>query len=192
MDSSLDIQKSKISNRKFIKMKEYTITVFSENNIGLLNEVTIVFSRRKINIESLTVSESEVKGVSRYTIVAYMDESKVENVVLQIEKIIGVFKALYFEAEEIVHQEVALFKIANSTRLNGNLEALVRNQNAKILTVSPDFLVIERVGYKADNQALFHELEQYGVLQFARSGRVAVSTLQKDFTSYLKELAEAS
>uniref|UniRef100_UPI00356520F0 acetolactate synthase small subunit n=1 Tax=Ancylomarina sp. TaxID=1970196 RepID=UPI00356520F0 len=90
-------------------MKEYTISVFSENNIGLLNEVTIVFSRRKINIESLTVSESEVKGVSRYTIVAYMDESKVENVVLQIEKIIGVFKAHYFEAEEIVHQEVALF-----------------------------------------------------------------------------------
>ena len=173
-------------------MKEYTITIFSENEIGLLNEVSIVFSRRKINIESITASESEVKGIFRYTIVAFIEESKIDNTVLQLEKIIGVFKALYFEAEEIVHQEVALFKIANSTKLNGNLEALVRNNGAKILTVSPDFLVIERVGYKADNQELFHELEQYGVLQFARSGRVAVSTLEKDFTSYLKGLAEAS
>ncbi len=173
-------------------MKEYTITIFSENEIGLLNEISIVFSRRKINVESITASESEVKGVFRYTIVAFVEESIIENIVLQIEKIIGVFKALYFEAEEIVHQEVALFKIANSDKLNGNLEALVRNHGAKILTVSPTFLVIERVGYKADNQELFHELEQYGVLQFARSGRVAVSTLEKDFTSYLKGLAEAS
>jgi len=169
--------------------KEYTITIFSENDIGLLNEVTIVFSRRKINIESLTVSESEVKGVSRYTIVVFVDEDRIENVIRQIEKIIGVFKALYFEEDEIVHQEVALFKIANSSKLNGNLEALVRNQNAKILTVNPDFLVIEKVGYKAENQELFDELEQYGVLQFARSGRVAVSCQQKEFTSYLKELS---
>ncbi|WP_372754633.1 acetolactate synthase small subunit [Labilibaculum sp.] len=170
-------------------MKEYTITIFSENDIGLLNEVTIVFSRRKINIESLTVSESEVKGVSRYTIVAFMDEKRVENVVRQIEKIIGVFKAFYFEAEEIVHQEVALFKMANTVELNGDLEALMRSQNAKILTVHPEFLVIEKVGYKAENQELFNELEKYGVLQFARSGRVAVSCQHKEFTSYLKELS---
>nr|WP_290638964.1 acetolactate synthase small subunit [Labilibaculum sp.] len=170
-------------------MKEYTITVFSENDIGLLNEVTIVFSRRKINIESLTVSESEVKGVSRYTIVAFIDDARVENTVRQIEKIIGVFKAFYFEADQIVHQEVALFKIANSPSLNGNLEALMRRQNAKILTVNPDFLVIEKVGYKAENQELFNELEEFGVLQFARSGRVAVSCQQKEFTSYLKELS---
>lgn len=170
-------------------MKEYTITIFSENDIGLLNEVTIVFSRRKINIESLTVSESEVKGVSRYTIVAFMEEKRVENVVRQIEKIIGVFKAFYFEAEEIVHQEVALFKMANTEKLNGNLEDLIRRQNAKILTVNPKFLVIEKVGYKAENQELFNELEQYGVLQFARSGRVAVSCQQKEFTSYLKEIS---
>ncbi|MPQ46146.1 acetolactate synthase small subunit [Marinifilum sp. N1E240] len=169
-------------------MREYTVTIFSENDIGLLNEVTIVFSRRKINIESLTVSESEVKGVFRYTIVAFMDDHRVENVVRQIEKIIGVFKAFYFEADQIVHQEVALFKIANSPTLNGNLEALMRKQNAKILTVQPEFLVIEKVGYKAENQELFNELEQFGVLQFARSGRVAVSCQQKEFTSYLKEL----
>jgi len=172
--------------------KEFTISIFSENDIGLLNEVTIVFSRRKINIESITASESEVKGVFRYTIVAFIDESRIENIVRQLEKIIGVFKALYFEAHEIVHQEVALYKIANSIKLNGNLEALIRKQNAKILTVNPDFLVIEKIGYKAENQELFNELEQYGVLQFARSGRVAVSCQKKEFTAYLKELSEAS
>lgn len=172
--------------------KEFTISIFSENDIGLLNEVTIVFSRRKINIESITASESEVKGVFRYTIVAFIDESRIENIVRQLEKIIGVFKALYFEAHEIVHQEVALYKIANSIKLNGNLEALIRKQNAKILTVNPDFLVIEKIGYKAENQELFDELEQYGVLQFARSGRVAVSCQKKEFTAYLKELSEVS
>ena len=168
--------------------KEYTISVFSENTIGLLNEVSIIFSRRKVNIESLTVSESEVKGISRYTIVAKVESDKIDNMVLQIEKIIGVFKATYFEADEIVHQEIALFKIANSKRLNGDLESLIRERNAKILSVQPDFLVIERVGYKAENQALFYELKKYGVLQFARSGRVAVSCQQKDFTSYLEQL----
>lgn len=169
--------------------KEYTITIFSENNIGLLHQITIVFTRRKLNIESLTVSESEVKGVYRYTIVVRMKEQQVEKVVKQLEKPIGVLKALYFETEDVVHQEVALYKIANSPHLNGNLEAIVRNHNARILSVDPEFLVIEKVGYKADTQLLFDQLERFGVLQFARSGRVAISRQRKEFTSYLKELA---
>ena len=86
--------------------KEYTITIFSENNIGLLHQVTIVFTRRKLNIESITASESEVKGVYRYTIVVRMPEHQIEKVVKQIEKRIGVLKALYFESEDIIHQEI--------------------------------------------------------------------------------------
>lgn len=168
--------------------KEFTITIFSENNIGLLHQVTMVFTRRKLNIDSLTVSESEVPGVYRYTVVSKMTQNLVENVVKQLEKRIGVLKALYFEQENIVHQEVALYKIANSSSLNGDLEAIVRSHNARILSVDPEFLVIEKVGYKADTQSLFDQLEQYGVLQFARSGRVAISRQRKEFTSYLKEL----
>ncbi|MFA8435241.1 MAG: acetolactate synthase small subunit [Marinifilaceae bacterium] len=168
--------------------KEYTITIFSENSIGLLHQVTIVFTRRKLNIESITASESEVKGVYRYTIVVRMPEQQIEKVVKQLEKRIGVLKALYFESGDIIHQEIALYKIANSPSLNGNLEAIVRDNHARILSVDPEFLVIEKVGYKAETQSLFSQLESYGVLQFARSGRVAISRQRKEFTSYLKEL----
>ena len=170
--------------------KQYTISIFTENNIGLLNRVTIIFTRRHLNIESITASESEVKDVHRYTIVLKATKDQVDKVVGQIEKLIEVLKAFVHEEEEVVHQEIALYKLSTTTLADTHVERIVRENNARILTVTPEYLVIEKTGHKEDTQLLFEKLEKYGVLEFARSGRVAVTKPMKALTTYLKEIEE--
>lgn len=172
--------------------KDYTLIIFSENHIGLLNRITIIFTRRHINIESLTVSASEVKGVHRFTIVVHTTEEMVIKVVNQIEKQVEVMKALYFTDDEIIHQEVALYKVPTAALAHGDdVEKLIRDNNARILTVEPEYVVIEKTGHNYETKKLFDLLEPYGILQFVRSGRIAVTKQIKELTSYLQELDEA-
>ena len=173
--------------------QEFTLSIFTENRIGLLQKLTVVFTRRKINIDSLTTSESEVKGVYRFTIVVKTNLEMVKKVVKQIEKIIGVLKAFYFEESEIVYQEIALYKVPTKAFANGDdVENLIRKYNAHILTVEPEYIIIEKAGHKHETQELFEKLLPYGVLQFARSGRVAVTKQIKEITSYLRDLEVAN
>jgi acetolactate synthase-1/3 small subunit len=173
--------------------KEFTLSIFTENKIGLLHRLTTIFTRRKINLDSINASESEVKGVYRYTIVIHVTEDEVSKVVKQIEKQIGVLKAFYHEKEDIVHQEIALYKVPTQAFANGtNVEMLIRKHNAHILNVEPEYIVIEKAGHKDETQQLFKELEPLGVLQFVRSGRVAITKPMKKLTAYLRELEVAS
>jgi len=174
-------------------MKEtFTITAFSENHIGLLNRITIIFTRRQVNIESLTVSHSSIPGIHKFTIVVNEAREKVQKVVKQIEKQVEVLKAFYHPDEDIVHQEIALYKIPTSEILKSNsLEQTIRKYNARILEVMPEFTVIEKTGYKDETQELFERLSKYGVRQFTRSGRVAVTKLNEELlTKYLNEVEE--
>jgi len=173
--------------------KEYTLSVFTENKIGLLQRITTVFTRRKINIDSLTTSESEIKGVYRFTIVIHTTEELVQKIVKQIEKQIGVLKAFYFEEDEILYQEIALYKVPTKAFAHRNdVENIIRGNNAHILTVEPEYIVIEKAGHKDETQDLFDKLLPFGVLQFARSGRVAVTKQIKELTTYLQEMDAAS
>ena len=86
----------------------YTISIFTEDIIGLLSRVTIIFTRRHINIESITASESEMKGIYRYTIVVTVSEEQVNKLVKQIEKQVEVLKAFYHISSEIISREIAL------------------------------------------------------------------------------------
>lgn len=173
--------------------QEFTLSVLTENKIGLLQRLTIIFTRRKINIESLTTSESEVKGVHRFTIVLSTTEEQVRKVTKQIEKQIDVLKCFYFKEDEIVHQEIALYKVPTKALAHGNdVERIIRKYNAHILTVEPEYVIIEKTGHKHETKELFEKLLPFGMLQFARSGRVAVSKQIKEMTSYLRDLEEAS
>ena len=95
------------------KNQWYTISVYSENNVGLLNRISGIFLKRHINIESLNVSKSEIKNISKFTIVVYTTESWTRRIVGQIEKQIEVIKAFYHKDDETIYQESALFKIAS-------------------------------------------------------------------------------
>ena len=116
--------------------EQFTISVFTENHVGILNRITVIFTRRHINIESLTVSETEVHGISRYTIVVTETRDRVKKVVKQIERQIEVFEAYYHTSDEVIYQEIALYKLPiKAITENGKIESIIRKHHARILTV---------------------------------------------------------
>ena len=169
--------------------KRYTISVFTEDMVGLLNRVTIIFTRRKINIESIAASESEIENIHRYTIVISEDEDTVKKVVLQLEKQVEIIKAVYQLEDEIVYQEIALYKVPTDVLSSGNeAEKIVRAHYARVLSVEPEFTVLEKTGHKEETQALFDELEPFGILEFVRSGRIAITKPMRTLKSVVEEL----
>lgn len=135
--------------------KEYIITVFSENKVGLLSQITTVFTCRDINIESLTTSESSIPGIHKFTIVVITGPEKIEKLVKQIEKKIDVLKAFVFTPDEVVQQEIALYKVTRSN----SVEKLVRDHHVRILEICDDYIVLEKTGHKEDTQSLFELLQ---------------------------------
>jgi acetolactate synthase-1/3 small subunit len=170
-------------------MTTYTICVFTENSIGLLNKITIIFTRRRINIESLTVSETERKGISRFTIVIKHEKrEEVEKLVRQIRKIIEVLAVFGYLNEDIVYNEIALFKI--STPLNGksvDVETINKVYKAWVVYWGLDYVVIEKTGTETDIFEFFKYIKPHGIIEFVRSGRVAVGKTPKGLIEYLPE-----
>lgn len=156
----------------------YTLIVHSENIAGLLNQVTAVFTRRQINIESLNVSASSIKGIHKYTITAWATQDEIEKVVKQIEKKIDVLQAHYFTDDEIYQHEIALYKLSTPEFQNNPLASkVIRRYSAHIVEVNPVFSIVEKNGVSEDITALYEELQKLDcVLQFVRSGRVAITT----------------
>lgn len=112
----------------------YTVTVYSENQVGLLNQISIIFTRRQLNIESLSVSGSAIEGVHKFTITTYSDRETMEKLVKQIEKRIDVLRAFFYTDDEIIFQEVALYKVPTDKLLDDrSIEDLIRKHNARIL-----------------------------------------------------------
>ena len=137
-----------------MEKQEFTITVYTENQVGLLHRITTIFTKRKINLESLTTSESEIVGIHRFTIAVTETEEQVIKVVKQIEKQVEVLKADFYKKKEVVQQELALYKIATETLTNGiEIERIVREHNARFLTIEREFVVIEKAGYKRETKA---------------------------------------
>lgn len=172
--------------------QEYIISAYSENNIGLLSRITIIFTRRKVNIDSLTVSESALKGISKFTIVVHEEEEKIAKIVAQIDKQVEVLKAFYHTNEEMIFQEIALYKVSTSELMKSDLiERMVRKHNARILEITKDYTVIEKCGHKEETQELFEGLNQFKVLQFIRSGRIAITRSPNERLSEFLEERDA-
>jgi len=173
------------------KNKVYTITVFTENETGLTSRVVSVFTRRHINIESLTTSPSSIPDIYRFTIVVETSEEMVIKLVAQLEKQIDVVKAFYYEDDEIVYQEVALYKVPTKVfSHNTAVETLIRRHNARVLEIEPEYIVIEKTGHYEETQALLEELKEIGIYEFVRSGRVAITKPMERLNKYLNSLED--
>ncbi len=171
----------------------YTISIFTDDRVGMLHRVTSCFTRRKVNIESLTTSVSEVEGIHRYTILVEMElESEVKKLANALEKQVEVHKVFYHTEDDIVYQEIALYKVPTEAIVQGDAEHIMRAHHARILTVEPTFTVFEKTGHRAETQALFEALEPYGILEFVRSGRVAIMKPTRRLSEYMEELALAA
>ena len=173
------------------KKKTYTISLYSENNVGLLNRVSAILLKRHINIESFSTSPSEIEHVFRFVIVVEVTESKVKKVVQQIEKQIDVIKAFYHTDEETIFQESALYKVkSNSLFEQRQIQNVIKKSHANIVTVNPEFFVIEKTGFREETEQLYNELAPYGLLQFVRSGRISVTKSPMQITHILKEFSK--
>ena len=154
----------------------YTVTIFSENTVGLLNQITIIFTRRGVNIETLSVSPSAIEGIHKFTITAFSDRDNITKIVKQIDKRIDIVKAYFNIDDDLIFQEIALYKLSTPKLLSlGSIEDIIRRYNARILDMTEVWVVLEKTGHYEETQALFKELsEKIGVLQFIRSGRIAI------------------
>ncbi len=172
--------------------QDFTITAFTENHIGLLNRITSVFTRRHLNIESLNASESQIPGIHRFTIVLNTTEEMVKKIVLQLEKQVEIIKAVYHIDDETVFQEITLFKVSVEQAAQHNLvERLIRDKNARILSVEQDFMIIEKTGHKAENDDLLEFLKPFGLIDYVKSGRVSLIKPNEELKDLHKLVAEA-
>ena len=153
----------------------FTVSIYTENNLGLLNRISAIFLKRHINIESLTTSQSEIEDIYRFIIVVSITKSRVERVIKQIEKQIEVIAAFYHSNEETIFLETAFFEKSKSLFNEKNIQKIIKNSQANIVTVSPNYFVIEKTGWREETEKLYNSLEPYGLLQFVRSGRISVS-----------------
>ncbi|MEP6597571.1 MAG: acetolactate synthase small subunit [Ginsengibacter sp.] len=168
--------------------QEFTITVYTENQIGLLNRIAIIFSRRKISIHSLNTSPSEVQGIHRFNIVIEETEDVVKKLVRQIEKQVDVLKAYYNTNDEIIWQEMALYKVSTDAIAEKvKVERLLREFGARAVAIRKDYTVFETTGHREETDNLIAFLEPYGLIEFVRSARIAIIKESSGFHDKVKE-----
>jgi acetolactate synthase-1/3 small subunit len=171
-----------------IEQQEYNITVYTENQIGLLNRIAIIFTRRKINIDSLNTSPSEIDSIHRFNIVITESEDVVRKVCRQIEKQVEVLKVYYHTNEDVIWQEMALYKVSTDVIAEQvSVERLLRENGARVVVLRKDYTVFETTGHRGETDALINILQPYGLIEFVRSARVAIIKNSDGFNSKLRE-----
>ena len=170
--------------------KLFTLLVYSENVAGILNQITAVFTRRQVNIESLNVSASSIEGVHKYTITTWSDEDQIIKITKQIEKKIDVVKANYFTDDQLFIRETGLYKLSTEKVMeNPEISRTVRRHGASIIEVNPTYVIVMMYGVTEQIISLYRELDAFGcVLQYTRSGRIAVTRgMQEQVSQFLEQ-----
>jgi len=166
----------------------YTISIYTENNIGILNRLSAIFLKRHINIESMTVSKSEIENVHRFTFVVKMTENNIRKIIGQVQKQIEVIKAYYHTEDEIIYHETALFKISSEHLYDEQIQDKLKFRRAHIIAITENYFVIEASGLKIDIDRMYNKLKPYGLLQFVRSGRIAISRPKMAISELLQQI----
>ena len=175
------LKASKDSNSKIIIPESNRIT----GNIGIeylifeyrLNIYAEYFQKIEHNLLGLPgVKISEIKDVYRFVIVVSVSEVQIKKLVQQIEKQVDVIKAFYHTDKETIFLESALYKVKSSSLFEERqIQNIIKDSHANIVTVSPEFFVIQKTGFRKDTEKLREDLSKYGLLQFVRSGRISVT-----------------
>ncbi len=155
--------------------KTHTLSVLVEDKPGVLARVAALFSRRGFNIESLAVGATETKNMSRMTIVVSVEDTPLEQITKQLNKLINVIKIVEQEDDNSVSREIALIKVRADAGTRGQIIEAVNLFRARVIDVSPESLIIEATGTPAKFEALLRVLEPYGIREIVQSGLVSLS-----------------
>ncbi len=167
--------------------KEYTITVYTEDNVGILGRLSNIFSRRKINIDNLNTAMSEVPGIHRFTIVVRETQEAVAKLMRQIDKQVDVLKSYFHTSEDIIWQEVGLYKVAfEAVNEKAKVEQLLNQFGAKPVSIANDYAVFQATGHHDEIDRVIKFFEPYGLIEFVRGARVAIHKDSATFHSELK------
>lgn len=168
------------------EIKTLMISIYTENNIGLLNRISAIFQRRGINIESLTTSQSEIEGVNRFVIVVNITTTQARKIVGQFEKQVEVIRAYYHTEDQTIYMESCMFKIKSELLFEEpQIQNIIKESNTRIVTVNKEFFVLEKSGRRNEIEALRRDLNAFGIMQFVRSGRIAVTKDEMKVTEML-------
>jgi len=177
-----------MSNQHTDGKQEYNITLYTENQVGLLNRIAILFTRRKINIDSLNTSPSEIESIHRFNIVIHESEEVVRELTRQIEKQVEVLKAYYHTNEDVIWQELALYKVSTDIIAEKvSVERLLRENGARAVVIRKDYTVFETTGHREETDNLIKILQPYGLIEFVRSARAAIIKDSEGFNAKLRE-----
>jgi len=169
----------------------YTITIYTENNVGLLNRISAIFQRRRINIESVNVSKSEIKDVSRFTLIIRTTEEQIKKIIGQIEKQVEVIKAYFHADDETIYRQTSLFKLSSDLLTdNDEVQTIINNSQSRVINVSKEFFVLEKSGSRQEIEELYDKLEKHGIMQYVRSGRIAVTKDKLPVSGLLKSIQD--
>jgi acetolactate synthase I/III small subunit len=153
----------------------HTLSVLVEDKPGVLARVASLFSRRGYNIQSLAVGATEQKNMSRMTIVVSVEESPLEQITKQLNKLINVIKIVEQDEDNSVSRELALIKVRADAVTRGQVIEAVNLFRAKVVDVSTESLTIEATGTPAKLEAFLRVLEPYGIRELVQSGVVSLS-----------------
>jgi len=168
--------------------QNFTVSVYTENNVGILNRLSAIFLKRHINIESMTVSKSEIDNVHRFTFVVNVPKTLIIKVVGQLEKQIEVIRAFYHTEDEIIYNETALFKISSEHLYDESIQKRMKFRRAHIIAITERYFVIEASGLRDDIDNMYEKLKPYGLLQFVRSGRIAITRPKMAISELLEKI----
>ena len=145
----------------------YTISIYTENNIGLLTRISTVFLKRHYNIESLNVSATEIDNVHRFTIVTFISTDEAVNLITQLEKQLEVLKAYYHKEDEVIYHQTSLFKIKSNLLFEEKeIQNIIKHSSSRIVTINKEFFAIEKSGREQEIKELYDQLLPYGIMQF--------------------------
>ena len=168
------------------KTNKFTVSIYTENNLGLLNRISAIFLKRHLSIDSINSSPCEIEDIFRFVIVLKTEEQLIKKVITQIEKQVEVIAAFYHTDQETIFQESALYKVkTQALHQEKKVHTIIKNSHANIITVSPDYFVIEKTGKREETEKLYSQLESFGILQFVRSGRISVTKEPMKITEIL-------
>ena len=159
---------------------KHKLAVLVENNPGVLAKVSNLFSRRGYNIESLVVSDTEDKTISRMTIVVEGDEKIIEQVTKQLHKLVDVIKVNDLTNDDIVCRQLLLIRVAADRETRGEIIQLMDIVRARIIDIGRRSIIIEATGDEDKIEAIIKSLQPFGIQEIVKTGVSAMVRSPKE------------